>query len=293
MMQRATNGFAVALAWPESFCKTAGAWYDILPRMLGILKNGYYQVGHAALILIDPATGHCSYYDFGRYHAPYGHGRVRSAKSDPELAVLTRAMFSEDGEMVLNYQDILQEVHNNKACHGDGKLYASISKVNYTRAHSKADKMQRLSPIKYGPFLLKATNCSRFVNTVLLAGNPGWMERFKLIFVRPLTPTTMTNVNALNKKVVLGSVRIPTHNFIHKKPGKEFMRTTLPAPNLPKHIAADAQWISGEGAGSWFVLSTLPKGLWVSRYSPDGELEHEGWFNHENYHGINLPGMEA
>ena len=65
------NGFAIALAWPETQCKEAVAWYDGLMRMININKNGYYKVGHAAIVLVEDISGRCHYFDFGRYHAPH------------------------------------------------------------------------------------------------------------------------------------------------------------------------------------------------------------------------------
>lgn len=57
------------------------------------------------------------------------------------------------------------------------------------------------------------------------------------------------------------------------------MKTTLPkiltAPVQPSEISDDAKWLSGEGAGSWFVIvESEMHGCWeVTRYSPEGNLE--------------------
>ncbi|MDQ3395429.1 MAG: hypothetical protein M3512_15145, partial [Bacteroidota bacterium] len=68
------KGFAILLAWPETFCKQAGGWYDPLLSWLGISKNHYYRVGHAAVVLVNGFNGSLQYFDFGRYHSPYGYG---------------------------------------------------------------------------------------------------------------------------------------------------------------------------------------------------------------------------
>lgn len=55
----------------------------------------------------------------------------------------------------------------------------------------------------------------------------------------------------------------------------------LPAPALPANLSEGAQWLAGEGAGSWFVVSTsfsIEKVI-VKRYSPEGTLECEGVFS--------------
>ncbi len=73
------TGFAIAIAWPSTFCKQPGSWYDPLTLWLGVNYNHYYRVGHAAVVLIDPDKNKCHYFDFGRYHAPFQYGRVRNA----------------------------------------------------------------------------------------------------------------------------------------------------------------------------------------------------------------------
>lgn len=54
----------------------------------------------------------------------------------------------------------------------------------------------------------------------------------------------------------------------------------LPAPKRPEHLAHYAKWLSGEGAGSWFVIDNSSKKnqLTISRYSPKGILECSGEF---------------
>lgn len=128
MNKKQHNAFAIALAWPDTFCKQAGAWYDPLMRKLNFNRNGYYQAGHSAIVLIDDRSAQCYYFDFGRYHAPYQYGRVRSAETDPDLTINTKAIINND--RVLNLQDILSEVAERKACHGTGSLHASVCRLN-------------------------------------------------------------------------------------------------------------------------------------------------------------------
>jgi len=52
----------------------------------------------------------------------------------------------------------------------------------------------------------------------------------------------------------------------------------LPEPKRPENIAANAQWLAGEGAGSWFVIAQLEGSIQVKRYAPNGDLECEGLF---------------
>ena len=125
---RKHTGFAIAIAWPETWCKQSGAWWDGLLNQLGISKNHYFKVGHAALVLVDSKTGNCFYFDFGRYHTPFKHGRVRSEKTDDGLKVITKAKISSDGKKIENFEEILTELQTNAECHGDGAIHASFCK---------------------------------------------------------------------------------------------------------------------------------------------------------------------
>lgn len=207
------NGIAIALAWPETLCKQPGSWYDVPLKWIGINENNYYKVGHAAIVLIDNKSGYCHYFDFGRYHTPYQYGRVRSALTDHDLEMKSKAKVSKSGTLE-NYGEILLELFGNESCHGIGKLHSSYCRINFERAYKKAVEMQTNSPIPYGPFLLKGTNCSRFVNTILLSGKPSLLYRLVLAYPKTLSPTPIGNVSALNNYTML-SVR-PVINNVFK-----------------------------------------------------------------------------
>lgn len=213
------NGIAIALAWPETLCKKAGAWYDAPLKWVGINKNNYYKVGHAAIVLVDSKTGTCHYFDFGRYHAPYQHGRVRSAITDHDLEIKTKALVSKNRELI-NYTEILLELFNNESCHGSGKLYASYCSINFENAFQQANEMQNSSPIPYGPFLPNGTNCSRFVNTILRSGKPSLSYRFILAYPKTLSPTPIGNIKALSNYSIVNA------NFINKEIYKPKFQST-------------------------------------------------------------------
>ena len=197
------SGIAIALAWPETLCKQAGAWYDKPLKWMGINKSNYYKVGHAAVVLIEKATGNCHYFDFGRYHAPYQHGRVRSAYTDHDLEMKSKAVFDKNGRLT-NYNEILWELYKNESCHGNGSLHASYCDVDFNKAFDKANQMQLASPIPYGPFLPNGTNCSRFVNTVIVSGSPKWYYKFVLNYPKTLSPTPIGNVKTLSSYAIIG-----------------------------------------------------------------------------------------
>lgn len=191
-LPRKSPGFVIALAWPETYCKQAGGWYDGLMRITGFNRNYFYKAGHAASVLVDGETGDCHYFDFGRYHAPFAHGRVRSADTDHDLELKTKAIIS--GSEILNFTDILNELFANESCHGTGPLYGSYSRINFRKAYQKALSMQDKSPIIYGPFIKGGTNCSRFVSTIIRAGLPFSFKKLKVAFAVPTTPTPISNV---------------------------------------------------------------------------------------------------
>lgn len=59
---------------------------------------------------------------------------------------------------------------------------------------------------------------------------------------------------------------------------KGSLNNTLPTPVWPDHIPIDAQWLSGEGAGSWFSIEKHSDNYIISRYSPEGKIECKGNF---------------
>lgn len=280
------TGFAIAIAWPETYCKKSGAWYDDFLNRIGISIHHYYKVGHAALVLIDTETRKCHYFDFGRYHSPFQHGRVRSEATDDGLKMKTSASISQDGRKIENLEEILTELQLNPECHGEGKIYGSYNKINFHRAYSKAFYLQQKSPIPYGPFRYKGSNCSRFVNSALIAGKPSWWATFKLKYLVPLTPTPLNNVNSFENKLVLPKMLTNAPFCPAPISDKSKLKGTLPEPNRPENIPEFAQWLSGEGSGSWFSIRQLEtENYFISRFGPNGELECEGEFEISN----NLP----
>ncbi|HQS05739.1 MAG TPA: hypothetical protein PLT16_08890 [Daejeonella sp.] len=197
------TGFAISIAWPETLCKQAGAWYDSIMDLLGFSKNNYYKVGHSAVVLIEIETGNCYYFDFGRYHAPFGQGRVRDVETDHDLQIYTQAQVSILRNELLNFKEILLELTENKSCHGSGTLHASYTRINFEKAFCFAKKMQNMSPWKYGPFVIQGTNCSRFVRSVVLSGDPPIFDKLKLFVPLTISPSPIGNVNSLRNKIAM------------------------------------------------------------------------------------------
>lgn len=195
------TGIAIAVAWPETLCKQAGAWYDGMMNALKVSKNNYYKVGHAAVVLISFSSQKSHYFDFGRYHAPYGYGRVRDEVTDHDLSLTIEPKIC--NEQIENVDEILRELLHNPSCHGEGYLKASYSYINFEASYKKAKEMQKMGVLKYGPFIYKGTNCSRFVRKVILAGNPHFFHKINLKVPYSISPTPLTNVYALKNKMKL------------------------------------------------------------------------------------------
>ncbi len=279
------SGIAIALAWPDTYCKQAGAWYDPLMNVLKISKNNYYKVGHSALVLIKNGGTECHYFDFGRYHAPKGHGRVRNKLTDNELQLKTIPKI--ENKKLLNYDELLTELQSSSVFHGDGDLYSSYVEIDFIKAYTKAIEMQSNSPIVYGPFVKNGTNCSRFVSSVILAGLSLKEERFKLKYFVPFTPSPSSNVKALPKQAI--KQKPENHKiFTPKKQAKQKLKSTLQPPTCPSFLPKTVQWLSGEGSGSWFCLQQEKTAIKITRFSPKGDLECSGLFQAKTKNNFRL-----
>lgn len=268
------DGYLISLAWPETFCKQAGGWYDPLLNWMRISKHNYYKVGHAAVALVCPSSGEVHYFDFGRYHAPFGHGRVRSKHTDHELQMTVKGQFDSAGNLT-NYEEILHELANKEACHGSGTLHAGLLKVHFRNAFDKANAMQAESPIPYGPLLPNGTNCSRFVRSVMKAGVRSSLKKIQLHLPLTVSPTPVSNVKVSKEIKQVKPINVGTP-FCPTLKTQDFLNGTLPEPPKPEHLPSSVQWLSGEGAGSWFHLEAHPLGIAVKRYDAAGTLECHG-----------------
>ncbi|MGB0881678.1 MAG: DUF6695 family protein [Vicingaceae bacterium] len=191
------KGTIIALAWPNTKVVCEGKWYDEPMRWVGALKNGYYNAGHAAFILINNNNGEAQYFDFGRYHTPIKYGRVRSKLTDPDVELKYNAII-ENG-VITNLEEILLERYHNKACHGDGKLTAAIvTCIDYEKAFNKVLAMQNREAIPYGPFEFKGTTCSRFVAQTVLYSTKNWLTKLMILLPYTVSATPRSNNKVLN-----------------------------------------------------------------------------------------------
>jgi hypothetical protein len=179
--------FIITLAWPEGWCAAPGSWYDKIAS-----NNGRYKVGHAALVLINSDTKKSHYFDFGRYHTPSGYARARDVETDPELALIDAEIQS--GELV-NIEEILLQLSEMKATHGEGKMYASLlTQINFNKGFLKAKSVQKVGMLPYGPFIRKGSNCSRFVATVIKSSGLSFIKKLRFKYPFSIVPSPKRNV---------------------------------------------------------------------------------------------------
>ena len=107
------------------------------------------------------------------------------------------------------------ELTNSEATHGTGIGYASAVPVNVDKSLQVAYDFQNKGFFKYGPFTYGGSNCSRFVNDVITAGNPPLLANIMLRCPIMLTPTTNWNVLATGAKTY--STRIKEASTITKQ----------------------------------------------------------------------------
>jgi hypothetical protein len=296
--------YAIVLAWPDTTARGDHTWCQVLKKM-GVLKNQNFKVGHAAVLLVNRTDGRLHYFDFGRYVTPRGYGRARSVDTDPLLVFNTIADVH-PGNLLMpigNIEDILIELESNKlSTHGNGPLYASIStNIDFRLAYNCAMDFVRRGSMVYSAFMPGNSNCSRFVESVLITGlKPGTLQRRKLIVHETIVSSPISNVVNASCN---GHVYIVEDQEVRMKPMKRsesraffvdqtlsnFKQTAavdLPSderagftdePLRPDGVPSDAQWLGGIGEGAWFHIVGSPNGQKLTKFDLGGMPEFERW----------------
>ena len=283
------TGIIITLAYPDTIVMVSKEWFSFFLRFLGIGKKNYVRAGHAALVLIDKATGFLGYHDFGRYITPEPYGRVRGGDTDNELRFPLKAIIVED--RIVNLNEILRFLATHpKLTHGDGKMLASVcNAIDYKKARTHISMMQQKHFIRYAAFAKNACNCARFVTDALIASVTEAKVKKKLVKSKWFTPSTVANVILSNtQKFVfevsetgvisefIGSqmsenIRCFLDTLKGHKP--TFIGTLKPKPVENTH--KKAQWLSGIAAGAWFELHKTTHGVEYvfKRISPHGNID--------------------
>lgn len=285
----------------------AEEWYSPYLHYFGIGKKNYVRAGHAALVLINKASGELEYHDFGRYITSQPNGRVRGKDTDHELDFQFKAQIVDD--TIENLDEILGFLATQpRLTHGEGKLVASICRhVDYQKARVHITKMQNQHFIRYAAFKKKACNCARFVTDSLIAAVTNEKIRRRLIRSNYFTPSTVGNVVIANTEATIYEVSESGEiGIFNSSTRKENIRNFLDrlngfSPNFngtlkPRTVgitSTHAQWLDGIAAGAWFEHFETDHGTTFRfrRISPYGHVDVEGLyqvlesgFSYREYH---------
>ncbi|AJR03607.1 DUF6695 family protein [Siansivirga zeaxanthinifaciens] len=290
----ANTGIILTLAYPETIVMVSQEWFSPFLRFIGVGKKNYLRAGHAALVLINKATGVLEYHDFGRYITPEPMGRVRGSDTDNELHLPLKAIIEDD--VILNLNDILKYLATHpKITHGEGKLVASVcALVDYNLARKHINSMQEQHFIRYAAFKKNACNCARFVTDTLIVSVINEKIKKRLKKSKRFTPSTVGNVLLANtERQVFEVSELGEISVFRGSQKSENLRCFLdPLKNhrvnfegtlIPKYFEGlneKAQWLSGIAAGAWFELhkdDTETKFVF-RRLSPHGHLDVHDYF---------------
>ncbi|WP_459210635.1 DUF6695 family protein [Aquimarina rhabdastrellae] len=263
------TGKIIPLAFPDTYVKHSDESVLTLLPLLGLGKKNYIKAGHAALVLIENATGHAAYYDFGRYITPKGHGRVRSALTDVELEIPFTMQLTPDRQLV-NLDELLLwlEAHPDKT-HGSGRLVASVcDEIDYHKAKEYLDYMQGKGSIPYKAFGKIGTNCSRIVTDTILAATTDDKIIKGLLKNKRFTPSPLGNIGKSSKENIIyevfnGKIK-PYGGSILKENLTNYFHKDIPTADAHqdrdiKTIPDDAYFLSGTGSSAYFRMEATEK----------------------------------
>lgn len=262
------SGIILTLAYPDTVVRISDEKLVPYLRYINVGTKNYIRAGHAAIVLIHKTTKSLEYFDFGRYTTPQGFGRVRGKETDNELRFPIEANIK--NEQVANLKEIIKYLAMHpKLTHGEGKLVVSVcSEINHEKAKAFIFNLQQKGFIRYGAFITKGTNCSRFVTDALIASITNKKKKRKLEKSNRFTPSTVGNVVIANTEQYVYEVsELGEISKFNSSPKAENVRCFLDTlkghePNLignlkPKYVNGihdKAQWLEGIGAGAWFEL---------------------------------------
>jgi hypothetical protein len=283
------TGIILSLAYPDTIVRISDEKLVPYLKYINVGCENYVRAGHAALVLIEIESGRLEYFDFGRYTCPLGYGRVRGKVTDNELDFPLTAEIK-DGQLI-NVNEILTFLATHPdLTHGEGKLVASVcNAINYEKARTYIMELQLNDFVRYGAFIKKGSNCSRFVTDTLIASITIKEKKNKLIKSKRFTPSTVGNVVIADTEQLVYEVSesgiISEFKSTPKAENRRCFLDKLKGfePNLignikPKYvsgIADHAQWLEGIGAGAWFELNETEKTSEFNykRISPKGNID--------------------
>ena len=300
------NGVIIPLAWPDALVGSSYPKMDPFWKALNICRDSFYKVGHAAMLLVNLDSGEVQYFDFGRYIAPEGHGRIRSQETDPELELSLRAEVM-NGK-VQNLKEILLEISNNPHTHGSGTLYAGeYYGFDFQEVLEHIHERQEYVLQEYGPFVVGGTNCSRFVAQTI-ANFSKWKTRVKFLYPWYATPSPLGNIYNCPSGIMI-SVKdeqveeidiekfVTRMRILRKKvfftkedppvpPKEKALNGNFKVKQRPENVSDKAIWLGGLGAGAWHdIVDVQSEKIRVKRVQASGFVDFEEDFYHDPLSG--------
>ncbi|MGB0863748.1 MAG: DUF6695 family protein [Saprospiraceae bacterium] len=293
-----TPGRLLVMAWPEAVAKTDGNWYDIIFKIMNN-QSGFHKVGHAAIAVMNMISGEINYFDFGRYLTKERAGRARSIETDPDVVIKIKGKIKND--KVENMEEILQFLAFHEPLHGSGALWATFPEeiVSVEETIKYVRQYQERGDIRYGPFIYKGSNCSRFVCDVAKSIFKNEKRIRHLNYPISCTPTPLGNVfsSSLGQspiwKVNSDYIETISYNWhfaafdmgcsvftFNPPPPNASPEGTLVAPKRVSNVPKAAQWLGALGAGAWFHIeknnnnNNLGENEYlIHRFAPNGDVE--------------------
>lgn len=303
-MEKRYQDCALILAWPDTTIRGDEKWMMFFKK-LGLVKNLNFKVGHTAIVLVEKKTGKLSFYDFGRYISPRGHGRARSEFSDPRLRMDSQAVFDASGN-ILNLKEICEELQKMQdAIHAQGRMIFSVAQdINYEEAQFFGDKIVNEGSTPYGAVARGNNNCSRFITRLLKYSSKKYHNFHPIHFPETIKASPLSNIVNVRKdrKVFFheedGSLKEKKMSrwgsfwFLFKQLSENCNQTksqSFPDDEIigymdgiskPTHLPSGAQWLGGIGMGAWFLIEQTEKPhiLQISRFTENGILEYKKRF---------------
>ncbi len=276
-MKKATdNCICMVIGWPDTLAKGAEKFMTWCHKV-GIIKDVYFKVGHAAMCLIHKETGKIEYFDFGRYTCDTGQGRARGMNTDPALEIKVKAKIDQNGKMI-NVQELVDFLFKiDRFTHGEGQIYFSLyGKMNYEKTMEYVDHIQQQGSVRYTTFMANSTNCSRFVCDAIIAGSSVEKDKRRLVYTPTYKASPIGNAvdvgyesNVYRQK----DIDSPLENFkmtrwdnlklIWNNNTRNFKGKKIVRPNkideVPRHesILGNAEWLGGLGEGNWVSITPV------------------------------------
>lgn len=278
------TGKIIVLAFPDTFVKLSDELMCKLLPLVGLGTRTHIKAGHAALVLIENATGDAFYHDFGRYITPEGKGRVRGANTDVELEIPFKGVLK--GNQLENLEQFLLwlDAHPEKT-HGSGRLVASVCEdIHFEKAKNYIAMLQGQGSIPYKAFGKVGSNCARFVTETILSATENKNVIRHLTHNKKFTPSTVGNVEKSAKsnvfQVIKGviqpygstALRENLTNYFDKKVPDSYR-----APLASAQVPENAQLLTGIGSSAYFKLEEESGKLLITRFTEKGEPDFKGY----------------